>query len=91
MSIFLTNDILKLQKLPVVDKVDKYVIARVKEKRLEKGFSQSQLAFELNVSNGFVGMVESGKYDKKYSVSQLNSLAAILECSPKDFLPDRPL
>jgi transcriptional regulator with XRE-family HTH domain len=71
--------------------VDKYVIQKVKEKRLAKGISQSQLAFELDVSNGFIGMIESGKYAQKYNVNHLNEIAKILECSPQEFLPKNPL
>ena len=72
-------------------KVDKYVIEKVREKRLEKGLSQSQLAFELNLSTGFIAMVESGKYRHKYNIHHLNEIARILECSPKDFMPTKPL
>jgi len=75
----------------MVTAIDKYIIQKVKEKRTEKGFSQSQLAFELNVATGFIAMIESGKFEKKYNVSHLNEIAKILECSPKDFLPDEPV
>jgi transcriptional regulator with XRE-family HTH domain len=75
----------------MVTAVDKYVIQKVKEKRTEKGISQSQLAFELDVVTGFIAMIESGKFSKKYNVSHLNEIAKILECSPKDFLPKQPL
>ena len=75
----------------MVSKIDKYAIEKVKEKRLERGISQSQLAFELNMSNGFIGMVESGKYIHKYNLIHLNEIAKILECSPQDFIPKQPL
>jgi transcriptional regulator with XRE-family HTH domain len=75
----------------VLDPIDKYAIEKVKEKRIEKGYSQSQLAFELEVSNGFIGMVESKKYAQKYSLSQLNKIAKLFGCSPKDFLPQKAL
>ena len=71
--------------------IDKYIIQKVREKRLEKGFSQSQLAFELNISTGFIAMVESGKYRHKYNFHHINEIARILECSPKDFLPEESL
>ena len=75
----------------VVSKIDKFVIKKIREKRLEKGFSQSQLAFELDMSTGFIASIESGKYGKRYNIQHLNSIARILECSPKDFLPVKPL
>ncbi|MCW3120974.1 MAG: transcriptional regulator [Flavipsychrobacter sp.] len=75
----------------MVSKIDKYVIGKVKEKRLEKGFSQSQLAFEMDLPTSFIGMIESGKYEKKYNVSHLNEIARIFECSLYDLLPAKPL
>jgi transcriptional regulator with XRE-family HTH domain len=75
----------------MVSKVDKYAIDKVREKRQQKGISQSQLAFELDMSTSFIAMIESGKYDKKYNVQHLNDIARILECSPKDFQPAKPL
>lgn len=71
--------------------VDKYVIKKVKEKRLEKGLSQSQQSFELDQSNSLIAKVESGKYDKKYNVHHLNEIAKVLGCSPMDFMPKNPL
>lgn len=73
----------------MIEEIDKYVIAKVKDRRIEKGISQSGLAFELGVSNGFIGMVESGKFSHKYSIAQLNKIALLLDCSPKDFLPEQ--
>lgn len=75
----------------MVSEIDRYVIQQVKERRIDKGVSQTTLAYELDVSPGFIGKIESGKYEKKYSVAQLNKLAFIFKCSPKDFLPEKPL
>lgn len=72
-------------------KIDIYVIDRVKEKRLEKKISQAELAYELDVSVGFLGQVESPKYPTHYNVKHLNDLAKILKCSPQDFLPKKPI
>lgn len=73
-------------------KIDKYVIDRVREKRLKKGISQSQLSFELGyASSGYIAMVESGKYNKKYNIVQLNEIARILDCSLWDFFPKQPI
>lgn len=73
------------------NKVDLYVINKVKEKRLEKNLSQAYLAYELDMSVGFIGMVESNKYPTHYNVKHLNDLAKILKCSPQDFLPKKPI
>lgn len=75
----------------MLTKVDKYVIRRVREMRIENGLSQYDLALGIDVDKSFISRVESGKYDKKYNVSQLNEIAKVLKCSPKDFQPNNPL
>ena len=72
-------------------KIDQYVINRVKDKRVENNLSQADLAFELSMSVGFIGKVESTKYTSHYNLKHLNLLAKILKCSPQDFLPKKPL
>ncbi|OQP65838.1 transcriptional regulator [Niastella vici] len=72
-------------------KIDQYVINKVRDKRLEKNISQADLAYELGMSVGFIGKVESSKYPSHYNIKHLNLLAKILECSPQDFLPKKPL
>jgi len=71
--------------------IEQYVIDKVKERRLEMGISQKELAFLLDLSEGYIGLVESPRTDDKYSLKRLNDLARVLHCSPKDFLPDHPL
>ena len=71
--------------------IESFVIKKVKEKRELLKLSQSELAFKLDVSNGFIGQVESPKYPTKYNLNHLNKLAVILGCSPKDFMPDSAL
>ncbi|MGN6602444.1 MAG: helix-turn-helix domain-containing protein [Ginsengibacter sp.] len=72
-------------------KIDQYVINQVKGKRLESNLSQADLAYELGMSVGFIGKVESTKYSSHYNLKHLNELARILKCSPQDFLPKKPL
>ena len=71
--------------------IDQYVINQVKDKRLERNLSQADLAFELGMSVGFIGKVESSKYASHYNIRHLNDLAKILKCSPQDFLPKKPI
>ncbi|MCW3461810.1 helix-turn-helix domain-containing protein [Chitinophaga nivalis] len=68
-----------------------YVIAVVKQKRMEKGYSQKVLANMLHVSPGFIGDVENPEYRAKYNLNHLNALAGIFGCSPRDFLPEKML
>lgn len=72
-------------------KIDQFVINKVKEKRLEKKLSQKALAFELELSVGFIGNIESPKFAAHYNIKHINQLAIILECSPQDFFPKKPL
>jgi len=67
-------------------KLDFYIINKVKEKRLTKGYSQARLANDLGVSYGFIGKVESPKYSAKYNIKHLNKVAEIFNCSPKGHL-----
>lgn len=76
---------------PLHTSIEQHVINSVKEKRIEKGHSQRDLAYLLEVSLGFIGDVENPKRRAKYNLNHINKLAKILECSPKDFLPSKPL
>ena len=49
------------------------------------------LAYGIGVSKGFIRMAESPKYNIKYNVNHINEIAKYLGCSPRDFLPEKPL
>ena len=68
--------------------IENFVINKVREKREQASLSQSQLAEEIGVSNGFIGQVESPKFPAKYNLNHINKLAVVFKCSPKDFFPD---
>jgi transcriptional regulator with XRE-family HTH domain len=72
-------------------RIDQYVSLKVKEMRMALGITQADIADELKVSNGFIGKIESRKYPSHYNIKHLNKLAKILHCSPRDFLPEKPL
>lgn len=76
---------------PLHSSIEQYVIDKVREMRIARGWSQKELAYRLDVSIGFIGDVENPKYRAKYNINHLNELAKVFECSPKDFLPDQPL
>jgi transcriptional regulator with XRE-family HTH domain len=72
-------------------KIEKFVIEKVRARRIELKLSQAALAQLLDVSEGFIGNVENPKYPEKYNLRHLNDLAKILKCSPRDFMPELPL
>ena len=72
-------------------KIEKYIIDKVREMRIDKGFSQMALSQKIGMSSSFVSHVESTKRRAKYNINHLNELAKIFECSPKDFWPDIPI
>ncbi|WP_414656174.1 helix-turn-helix domain-containing protein [Flavobacterium sp.] len=74
---------------PLKSDIELFVIEKVKEKREQFNLSQSELAVKLDVSNGFIGQVESTKYPAKYNLNHLNKLSKIFDCSPKEFLPEK--
>jgi transcriptional regulator with XRE-family HTH domain len=71
--------------------VELYIIKQIKEKRVTAKISQKELATKLGVSPGFIGQVETNNYTTKYNFNHLNHLAKIFECSPRDFLPEKPI
>ncbi len=64
---------------------------QVRRQRLAKGISQATLSFGIGVTRGFVGQVESENSSSKYNLNHLNDIAIFLECSMRDFFPERPL
>ena len=71
--------------------IEQYVINRIKEIRIEKGFSQEDIASALDFTRGFIGQIESPNNPAKYNLNHLNILAKELNCSPKDFLLENPI
>ena len=67
--------------------IEQFVIEKVRQLRNQKNISQAELAFSIGVSVGFIGKVESLKYNTKYNLNHLNSIAKALNISPKELLP----
>ncbi|RYG13586.1 MAG: XRE family transcriptional regulator [Chitinophagaceae bacterium] len=72
-------------------KIDWYIVGRVKEMRLAQNWGQEHIAIHLKVSTGYIGHIESPNYKAKYTTVQLNDLAKLFKCSPKEFWPEKPL
>ena len=67
--------------------IEQFVIEKVRQIRNQKNISQAELAFAIGVSIGFIGKVESLKYNTKYNLNHLNSIAKALNISPQELLP----
>ncbi len=72
-------------------KIEKYIIEEVKSLRIEYGSTQILPSQKLNMSDSFVGHVETPKRRAKYNINHINALAKIFKCSPKHFMPEKPL
>lgn len=68
-----------------------YIVDIVKIKRKVLKLSQEDIAKKLNVSVGYIGQIESIKLKSMYSYTQLNQLAILFNCSPKDFMPEKAI
>lgn len=71
--------------------IEFYIVREIRKKRSKLKISQQYLADCLNLSRSFIKNIESPKTDKAYNVDHLNEIAKILNCSPKDFWPEKPL
>jgi transcriptional regulator with XRE-family HTH domain len=74
-----------------LDEIERFVISRVREIREGKGISQAFLSFAMGKSTTFISDIEAQSKKAKYNVKHLNEIAKILECSPKDFWPEKAL
>ena len=64
------------------------IVENVKKIRQSHGKPQPYIAMILDVTDGYIGQIESLKSASMYSYDQLNKLAKEFNCSPKDFMPD---
>lgn len=75
----------------MLTKIEIFVINKVKEVRLSQNLSQADLAYKIDVSSGFIGKVESLKYNSKYNLNHINKISKALNISPKDLIPNKYL
>lgn len=75
----------------MLTEIEKFVIGEVKKLRTERNMSQADLALSIGVSIGFIGKVESLRYNSKYNLNHINNISKTLNISPKDLLPKEHL
>ncbi|SEN29064.1 hypothetical protein SAMN05216436_11435 [bacterium A37T11] len=59
--------------------------------RVKHGKSQAYIAMILNVSEGYIGQVESPNFPSMYTHDQLNAIAIDLGISPQEFYPNHAI
>ncbi|WP_026704836.1 helix-turn-helix domain-containing protein [Flavobacterium soli] len=74
-----------------LDEIERYVISKVKEIRETKKITQEDLSLSIGKNIGFISQIEAPSKKAKYNIVHLNLIAKVLKCSPKDFLPEKPL
>ncbi len=75
----------------MLTEIEVFVIKKVKEFRTDKKVTQAELSDRIGVSLGFIGKVESLKYNSKYNLNHINNISKALGVSPKDLLPKESL
>jgi len=68
--------------------IEQYIIEKVKQKRVELGYTQLDLSQKLEMSDSFIAHVESPSRRAKYNINHLNAIAKIFNCSPREFWPE---
>ena len=70
---------------PKKTKFEIAVSDKVKEMRVEKGFSQEYIAGLLQLTTGFIGQVESPNHPRKYNLNHFCMGTAIIQGSCSDY------
>ena len=74
-----------------LDEIERYVISKVREIRETKNVTQEELSLSIGKNITFISQIEAPSKKAKYNVVNLNLIAKALDCSPKDFWPEKPL
>ena len=72
-------------------KIEWAIVENVRTIRKANNKTQRDIAAYLKVSPGYIGQIEAESSSSMYSYDQLNTIARELECSLKDFMPEKPV
>lgn len=74
-----------------LENIERYIIEKVREIRESKGVTQEQLSLSLGKNITFISQIEAPSKKAKYNIIHLNEIAKVLNCSSKDFWPEKPI
>lgn len=72
-------------------KIEWAIVENVRTIRKRKKKTQRDIASHFGVSPGYIGQIETEASASMYSFDNLNELAKYLECSMRNFMPERPI
>lgn len=67
------------------------IVANIVAERMVRKKPQSYIAMILDVTDGYIGQVESPKSPSMLTHDQINEIAKDFGCSPRIFYPDKPV
>lgn len=67
------------------------IVSNIVAERMSRKKPQSYIAMILDVTDGYIGQVESPKSPSMLSHDQINEIAKDFGCSPQIFYPDKPV
>jgi transcriptional regulator with XRE-family HTH domain len=79
-------DSFRLIKGEYMSEITRAFGANLRSIRLAKGFSQVRLALAADIDRSYLGRVERGEVN--ITIEKLYTIARVLECSPKELLPE---
>lgn len=75
------------KKAQPISEFEQQLIDNIKAKRKQLGLSQADLAYILEVSEGFIGNVESPRQRGRYNVNHVFALSIAFKCPVEELLP----
>ncbi|MBO0322161.1 helix-turn-helix transcriptional regulator [Muricauda sp. CAU 1633] len=74
-----------------LDEIERYIISQVRDIREAKRITQEELSLAIGKNIGFISQIEAPSKKAKYNIVHLNLIATALNCSPKDFWPEKSI
>ena len=67
----------------MLDEYIKALVATIKELRIRQNLTQEQMAFEINISTSYLGMIERG--ERNLSMKNIYQIAKFFHMTPAEF------
>lgn len=68
----------------MINKYSNKLVSIIKQLRIERGLTQEQMAFEINISTSYLGMIERG--ERNLSLKNIQEIAYFFKIKPSELL-----